>query len=91
MNKFSSILLMVFCICLACSILIDFFLDKKDIKGKKHEKYSLKSLEENFYFMVVSFLTIGYGDMHPSTEKAKRFMSGIYILTYSFWLYYLSS
>jgi len=90
MNKFTSILILMICVCIVCSVLIDIFLDKKDIKGKKHEKFTLKSLEENFYYMVVSFLTIGYGDMHPSTNKGKRFMSGILLLTNTFWIYYLS-
>lgn len=55
----------------ALTAVTHFLLDPEDVQGFEDEKDPLGRLLNRIYFVMATLSTVGYGDMHPKTRKAK--------------------
>ena len=64
------------------ALIITLFLDENDFEGKQQSGINIDNYFENLYFSAVTMASIGYGDISPTSQRARCLVIfvGVYIL-----------
>lgn len=76
-KKVYKLFVIMFFLSLINAIILTTFDKTRDFKGKRYEGFNLKNFFENFYFALVSILTVSYGDIYPQSDRARAYTAAM--------------